>query len=163
MSTIFSNFESKLSKFKAKVTENNVSQLFSLEYRSPYENQGFLINLSDIPNFEVMQYFGNHVLWSNLTIDVSSDIYLKFDEVEFNCKLLNIKVRKKYSTKDQSDVYTYELFFEKEIDKEMDALFVHYLSQTEEDENGKNHLMTFYTELEYIPPVQTDMFEPVEE
>lgn len=159
MKTIFTDFDSKLTKFKAKVTENNISQLFSLEYKSIYDDQRFLSDLNVIPNHEVMQYFGDRVFWSALSIDVSCDINLCFDETEFQCKLKGIKVRKKYSAKDMSDVFTYELFFEKEVDKEIDAIFVHYLNMTEEDEEGRNHLMTFYTELTYIPPIQTDMFD----
>ncbi len=142
MNTIFTQFNSKLTKFKAKVTENNVSQLFSLEYRSPYDVQTFLSDLNIIPNYSVMQYFGAQVFWSSLTIEASCDMNVEFDEMPgFQCKLLAIKVRKKYSAKDMSDAYVYEMMFEKPVDKSVDALFVHYLNQTEEDEDGRKHLM----------------------
>ena len=164
MNTIFTHFNSKLTKFKAKVTENNVSQLFSLEYRSPYDIQTFLSDIGVIPNYSVMQYFGDQVFWSSLAIEVSCDISIEFDEVpEFPCKLNGIKVRKKYSAKDMSDVYTYELMFEKEVDSDLDALLVFFMNQTEEDENGHKHLIDYCTELKYIPPIQTDIFDPSEE
>ncbi len=159
MNTIFSQFQGKLTKFKAKVTENNASQLFSLEFRSIYDVQNFLIDLSSQCDQDVMPYFKNQVLWNNMHIDFIGMVNVEFDLLtSFVAKVLAIKIRRKFSPADHSDVYTYELLFEKEVDSEMDALLVHFMNHIEEDENGRKVLSTFPIILTYIPPAQTDLF-----
>lgn len=160
MNTIFSQFQGKLTKFKAKVTENNVSQLFSFEHRSIYDAQSFLIDLAKECNQDVMPYFQGNVFWDNMTIGFTGDVEVSFDVLDsFRAEIKAIKVRKKYSPKDMGDIYTYELLLEKEVDKEIDPLLIHCMNYTEEDENGTKHLVDFPIELKYIPPAQTDLFE----
>jgi|DEB0MinimDraft_10_1074344.scaffolds.fasta_scaffold06521_6 hypothetical protein len=158
---MFKEFQGRLTKFKTEVNENNVLHKFSIEFRSVYDVQNFLIDADEILNVEFAKYFNEPVCFDKLVLsrDEKADIKVEFDSVEFEAVLHKINVSRKYSAKDMSDAYKYELQFSKGVDKELDSIFVHYLNQTEEDENGRNYLIDFPIELTYIPPLQTNMFE----
>ena len=79
------------------------------------------------------------------------------------CILKTIKVRRKYSAKDLSDVFTYDLVFEKNVeDGEQDWTFTSYLNRKEEDEDGKKTLMSYRVHLDAIESVE-DYLAPEED
>jgi hypothetical protein len=63
--------------------------------------------------------------------------------------LLGIKVRRSY--RKGSEFFTYDLEFQKEMEKDSDLFLSTYLNQKEEDENGKKALIQYSV---YLTPLE---------
>jgi len=159
MIRIGKGFEGVLTKINTKKHNSEREDVvleFSIRYTSKYDNQTFLDTYEskcDVENVSVL--FREPVHWKSLALEANYKFSMEFDELPaFECILRAIKVRRRYSAKDMSDAFTYDLVFEKEIeDGNQDWHFAHYLNRKEEDEDGKKSLMTFLIHLEPLERV----------
>jgi hypothetical protein len=83
------------------------------------------------------------VQWKNITIEAAYKFKVTFDELEFEAILRAIKVRRGFKKNPVTEVFTYDLAFEKEIDKDTDLVLPTFLNQKETDENGKKKLIYY--------------------
>jgi len=105
------------------------------------------------------------VRWKKMVIDTSDYIKpnykVKFEEVEFIAKLMEISVTRKPI--DGDDLFEYSLSFDKELSSDItDRLIVEaYLNYKEEDDDGKRLLKKFDVKLEWLQNNQTETEESV--
>jgi hypothetical protein len=140
------------SKFKSE--RDDVVTEFALRYVDKHDNQSFLDTYEKRCNIEnISSLFREPVAWKNISIDCNYKFEIEFDELDaFECILKEIKIKRKYSAKDMSDAFTYDLVFERESEND-DKVFASYLKRKEEDEGGKKSLMQFLCHLEPIESV----------
>lgn len=96
--------------------------------------------------------FTEPVRWKNLTIDLldqTLEMTVDFDTITFDAQLLSIKVRR--SLKKDLTLFTYDLEFQKEVDREFDLVLTDYLDKFEEIDEGKWVRATYPVTLKIIP------------
>ncbi len=143
------------SKFKPEIDDVVIE--FVIRFVDKHDVQSFLDSYQKKCSLEnVANLFNEPVQWKSIAIDANYRFNLDFDELnDMTCILKTIKVRRKYSAKDLSDVFTYDLVFEKNVeDGEQDWTFTSYLNRKEEDEDGKKTLMSYRVHLDAIESVE---------
>lgn len=160
-------FEAVLTKIgtKSKADIDKVVIDFSIRHVSEYEKQSFLDTYETkcgIANINCL--FEYPVQWKSLNLEANYIFKLDFDEVEdIHCVLKSIKVKRKIPTKlGQSESYTYDLSFEKEIESgDEDWFFASYLNRKEEDENGKKILIKYHVNM--VPVESAEDYSSIHE
>lgn len=132
-------------------SEDEVLSKVSIKHTNEGDVQNFLDSFEDIlgtNNFK--QLFTFPVRWKKMVIDTSdydkNNFIIDFDEIQFNGKLIDISISRKY--KNGSDIFEYVLTFSKEVEHEDIAIVVAYLNRKEEDEDGKKITVEYNVKLE---------------
>jgi hypothetical protein len=116
--------------------------------------QSFLDSFSEKTGIMVTQAFAEPVNWNKINFKITANLVfsVEFDEMEFEARLSAINVARKYSKKDEVDVYEYNLVFDKPTSEDnFDIAFSEtYLKYTEEDADGKKSLAEFPVSLKLI-------------
>lgn len=157
-------FDAVLTKVstKSKTDIDKVVIEFTIRHVSEYEKQHFLESLEKATGEHLQHLFTYPVLWKSINIDQNHIFNLDFDELDkIRCILKSIKAKHVIPTKtNQTESFVYDLTFEKEIESgDEDWIFATYLNRREEDENGRFHLIKYHCFMEYIPPLQQDLFD----
>jgi len=139
---VFTGF---LSKFGAKVIEEDVYAEFVITHTSRNEPDQEFLNSYDEEFGTNWSKCLNNPQWSNIKFPASHDVSVKFDEMEFNAAFSELKISQKETNGEL--VFKYDLVFYKKPDKEKDLAFQSYLKHKEEDDSGKKHLVEYDVEL----------------
>ena len=146
-------FASVLTKVQSKAKEESVVMSFTLRHIVEGDNQIFLQSYADKCKQENIDLlFRYPVQWKTISIEAAYKFKMEFDEVEFECILRGIRVRRSF--KQGSEFFTYQLDFEKEIEQDSDLVFTTYLNQKEEGDDGKKRLIEYSV---YLHPIEALM------
>jgi hypothetical protein len=140
-------FQGVLTRIASKAKDEQVLLAFNIRHTMEGEIQNFLSSYADRckqPN--IRELFYEPVQWKNIHIDASYKFKVTFDALEFDAVLKSIKVRR--AMKKATEIYTYDLAFEKDIDADVDLVLPTFLNQKEMDENGRKKIVLFDVNLE---------------
>lgn len=136
-------FTGVLTSIGSKAIDEEVVTTFKIRHIEEGEVQVFLDSYEGKCGVQnIKSLFNCPVAWKSIKIEAGLKFKVEFDEVEFEALLNSIKVNRSY--KKGIEVFTYDLEFQKEMDKDVDVVFSTYLNQKEEDsETGKRALIKY--------------------
>ena len=140
-------FTGHLSKFSAKVVDEDVFVQFTITHISKNEpDQEFLDNFAEEYASNINQCLHNPE-WDNIKFSKTiPSMGIKFDgKMELVATLNEIKITQKETTKDM--IFKYDMTFLKKQEKDVDTYFATYLNHKEEDEDGKKMLTEYEIEI----------------
>lgn len=145
-------FTGVLSKFGAKAKDEEILSTFTIKHVEEGEHQNFLDSYAEKCNQPcIIQLFSYPVQWKSINIGANFNFKIEFDEVEIEATLKSIRIARTYKL--GIEIFTYQLLFEKEADKEIDAVFQSYLNQKEMGDDGKKRLIEYPV---YLTPIEPD-------
>jgi hypothetical protein len=123
--------------------------------------QTFLDSFTKETGIELTQAFNEPINWNKINFKISASLLfsVEFDEMEFEARLTNINVNRRYSKKDEVDVFEYNLVFEKPTSTDtFDSVFSEtYLKYTELDHDDKKVIVEFPVSLNLIEKEYEDI------
>lgn len=142
-------FTGILSSFKPVVTKDgDVVKEVVITHTSKNEpDQDFLDGFDEEFQTNVERCL-NNPQWDNIKFShIIPGLRIKFDgdAVEFEAKMVGLKITQKETPKDL--IFKYDIVFHKEQDKDMDTFFENYIKHKEEDEDGKMYLVEYDIEV----------------
>ena len=143
-------FSGVLTRIGSKAIDENVVLSFNIRHIEEGDIQTFLDSYEkkcELENIKCL--FQYPVQWKSVHVESRYKFRIEFDEIECEGILLGIKVRRSY--KKGSEFFTYDLEFQKEMEKDSDLFLSTYLNQKEEDENGKKALIQYSV---YLTPLE---------
>lgn len=135
-------FQGILTRIASKAKDEEVLLAFNIRHTMEGEIQNFLLSYAQRcaqPN--IRELFYTPVQWKGIHIEAAYKFKVTFDALEFDATLKSIKVRRAF--KKNTETFTYDLGFEKSLDKDTDLVLPTFLNQKETDENGKKKLVLF--------------------
>ncbi len=142
-------FPGVLTRIASKAKEEAVLLTFNIRHTAEGEIQQFLDSYATRCSQENIRFLTQYpVQWRSIHIEAAYKFKVEFDELEFEAILRSIKVRRTLKKNPVTEVFTYDLGFEKEIDKDTDLVLPTFLNQKEMDENGKKKLIYYNVGLE---------------
>lgn len=146
-------FSAVLISAKSKAKDENVKLTFSLRHIEEDDVQTFLQSYADKCKQENIDFlFRYPVQWKSIAIEAAYKFKMEFDELEHECILRTIKVRRIF--KQGAETFIYQLEFEKEFESDQDLTFMTYLNQKEMDDTGKKKLIEYSV---YLTPLESLM------
>ncbi len=146
-------FTAVLTKVQSKAKDESVVMSFTLRHIEEGDNQMFLTSYAQKCKQEnVDLLFRYPVQWKTINIEAAYRFKVEFDAVEFEATLRSIKSRRTF--KQGMEYFTYQLEFEKEIEKDSDLIFTTYLNQKEMGDDGKKRLIEYSV---YLEPLEALM------
>jgi phosphotransferase system IIA component len=147
MQMLNETFTGHLSKFGAKVVDEDVYIEFNITHVSKNESeQTFLDSFSEELNNKVNRCF-DYPEWDNIKYSVITPLDIKFDTMDLKATLQTIKVTQKETTNDF--IVKYDLTFLKKQEKDADTWFATYLKHKDEDDDGKKYLTEYDIKFTY--------------
>jgi len=139
-------FTGQLSKFSAKVVDEDVVVMFTITHISKNEpDQNFLDNFAEEYASNINRCLTNPE-WDSIKFSKTiPSMKIKFDAMDIVATLDEIKITQKETPKDM--IFKYDLTFLKKQDKEIDTYLATYLNHKEEDEDGKKCLTEYEIEI----------------
>ena len=139
-------FTGHLSKFSAKVVDEDVFVQFTITHLSKNEpDQAFLDNFATEFASNINQCLTNPE-WDNIKFSKTiPNMAIKFDAMEITATLNEIKITQKETTKDM--IFKYDMTFLKKQEKDIDTYLATYLNHKDEDEDGKKTLTEYNVEI----------------
>lgn len=148
-------FQGILTRIASKAKEEEVLLAFNIRHTMEGEVQNFLLSYANrCGQSNIRELFYTPVQWKNIHIEAAYNFTVTFDAIQFDATLRAIKVRRTFKKGIES--FTYDLSFEKSLDKDTDLILPTFLNQKETDENGKKKFVLFDILLE---PVEALMKE----
>ena len=143
-------FQGVLTKIASKAKDEDVILTFNIRHQMEGEVQNFLLSYAErCSQSNIRELFYTPVQWKKINFETAYKFRLWFGDLDcFFAILREIKVSRSF--KSGSEIFTYDLTFEKEVEKDIDPLFASFLNQKEFDENGRKKTILFDVNLEPI-------------
>ena len=139
-------FTGHLSKFSAKVVDEDVYVQFTITHLSKNEpDQEFLDNFAEEYASNINRCLTNPE-WDSIKFSKTiPSMSIKFDQMDVVADLNEIKITNKETAKDI--IVKYEMTYLKKQEKDIDTYLATYLNHKEEDDEGKKTLTEYDVEI----------------
>lgn len=146
-------FTGVLTTYASKAKEENVIVTFNIRHQMEGEIQTFLDSYADKCNeSNIRSLFQMPVQWKSIVLEAAYKFTIVFEDLELQASLKAIKVRRRF-VKD-TEIFVYDMVFEKELEENIDLILPTYLNQKETDEeSGKKSLILYSV---WMTPVEAE-------
>jgi hypothetical protein len=146
-------FTGVLTTYASKAKEENVIVTFNIRHQMEGEIQTFLDSYADkCSESNIRSLFQMPVQWKSIVLEAAYKFTIVFEDLELQASLKAIKVRRRF-VKD-TEIFVYDLVFEKELEENIDLILPTYLNQKETDEeSGKKSLILYSV---WMTPIEAE-------
>lgn len=146
-------FTGVLTTYASKAKEENVIVTFNIRHQMEGEIQTFLDSYADkCSESNIRSLFQMPVQWKSIVLEAAYKFTIVFEDLELQASLKAIKVRRRF-VKD-TEIFVYDLVFEKELEENIDLILPTYLNQKEtEEESGKKSLILYSV---WMTPIEAE-------